>query len=138
MIADHVKDLTKDNVLRFYDKYIATNAPCRRKLCVQVVAKQHEEEEAIVSEKEDDEQRGVAEEENVEGVATTKTQEAAGSAGSGTDISPTTTPATNVNNNFNINRTVIKDATEFKRSMPLFPMPATVIVDVVDFGIQKQ
>jgi secreted Zn-dependent insulinase-like peptidase len=42
-IADHVKMLGKSQVLRFFDKYVAANAPCRRKLCIQVVAKQHEE-----------------------------------------------------------------------------------------------
>lgn len=38
-----MKKNTKLQVLRFYDKYIAANAPCRHKLCVHVVAKQHEE-----------------------------------------------------------------------------------------------
>ena len=40
-IAEHVKTITKDKVLRFYDKYVSVSAPCRRKLCVQVFAKQH-------------------------------------------------------------------------------------------------
>ena len=43
MIADHVKDLSKSQVLQFFDKYVAANGPCRQKLSVQVVAKQHEE-----------------------------------------------------------------------------------------------
>ena len=42
-IAQHVKTLTKDRVLRFFDKYVALNAPCRHKLCVHVFAKQHQE-----------------------------------------------------------------------------------------------
>jgi hypothetical protein len=37
-----VKQISKGQVLRFFDKYIAPSAPCRRKLCVQVFAKQHE------------------------------------------------------------------------------------------------
>lgn len=28
----------------FFDKYVAALAPCRRKLCVQVFAKQHQEQ----------------------------------------------------------------------------------------------
>jgi hypothetical protein len=35
--------MTKERVLRFFDKFVAVSAPCRRKLCVQVFAKQHEE-----------------------------------------------------------------------------------------------
>jgi len=42
-LAEHVKLLTKDRVLQFFDKYIAASAPNRRKLCVQVFAKQHAE-----------------------------------------------------------------------------------------------
>jgi hypothetical protein len=42
-IASHVKELKKLQILRFYDKYLAPNAPCRWKLCVRVVAKQHED-----------------------------------------------------------------------------------------------
>lgn len=44
-LADHVKKQTKMQVLRFYDKYIGLNAPFRQKLCVHVVAKQHEGKE---------------------------------------------------------------------------------------------
>jgi insulysin len=40
-IAEHVKTLTKERVLRFFDKYVAVNAPCRRKLCTHVFANQH-------------------------------------------------------------------------------------------------
>lgn len=93
-IAEHVKELTKERMLRFYDKYIAANAPCRRKLSVQVVAKQHEEAIALKEEKNGD--------------------------------SPCAS------------RTVINDIEEFKRCMPLFAMPATVEINVVDFDIQKQ
>jgi hypothetical protein len=42
-VAEHVKTMTKDRVLMFFDKYVAAKAPCRRKLCVQVFSKQHEE-----------------------------------------------------------------------------------------------
>ena len=40
-----MKTLKKLDMLRFYDKYVAMNAPCRQKLCVHVVAKQHEDED---------------------------------------------------------------------------------------------
>ncbi|KAL3928885.1 MAG: hypothetical protein SGARI_004909 [Bacillariaceae sp.] len=43
LIAEQVKQLSKSQVLQFFDKYVAVNGPCRHKLCVQVVAKQHEE-----------------------------------------------------------------------------------------------
>jgi hypothetical protein len=148
IIADHVKNLKKDNALRFYDKYIAMNAPHRRKLCVQVVAKQHDK--AAVLDEEDDEQRGKIDEDAVDALIapiTTMTQEAlvaselanGGSADVDDDCPAPTTGGTdgdvNVNNS---SRTIIEDAAEFKRSMPLFQMPATVVVDVVDFGLQKQ
>ncbi|CAJ1955203.1 unnamed protein product [Cylindrotheca closterium] len=42
-IAEHVKTMTKQRILMFFDKYVASNAPHRRKLCVQVYAKQHQE-----------------------------------------------------------------------------------------------
>ena len=43
--------MTKERVLRFFDKYIASNGPSRHKLSVQVVSKQHEE--AIAAEEEE-------------------------------------------------------------------------------------
>lgn len=42
-VAECVKTITKDRVLIFFDKYLAASAPCRRKFCVQVFAKQHVE-----------------------------------------------------------------------------------------------
>ena len=42
-IAEHVKTMTKERVLVFFDKYVAASAPCRRKLCVQVFATPHHE-----------------------------------------------------------------------------------------------
>ena len=41
IIGAEVERLTKELVLRFFDKYVASRAPDRRKLCVQVCAKQH-------------------------------------------------------------------------------------------------
>jgi len=35
--CEHVKKLKKVDILRFYDKYVAANAPLRQKLCVHVV-----------------------------------------------------------------------------------------------------
>ena len=43
IIAGYVKELSKECVIRFFDRYIAPSAPHRQKLCVTVVAKQHEE-----------------------------------------------------------------------------------------------
>jgi len=88
-IADHVKKHSKLQVLRFYDKYIATKAPRRNKLCVHVVAKQHQEatpsEEAQIEES-----------------------------------------------------IIVGNPVEFRRSMPLFSMPAKTVVDVVDLGINTK
>jgi insulysin len=42
-LAEHVKQLNKDAVLAFFDRFIAASASQRRKLCVQVFAKQHSE-----------------------------------------------------------------------------------------------
>lgn len=42
-IAEHVKTMSKERVLVFFDKYVAVNAPLRRKLSVQVYAKQHQD-----------------------------------------------------------------------------------------------
>lgn len=36
--------MSKERVLMFFDKYVAAKAPYRKKLCVQVYAKQHEEQ----------------------------------------------------------------------------------------------
>jgi hypothetical protein len=86
-------------VIRFFDKYIASSAPCRHKLCVQVVAKQHEEAIATKEAKISDEQEGVSNKDS--GLVT------------------------------------ITNPNDFKRSMPLFPMPPKVDINVVDLGILK-
>jgi insulysin len=80
-IAEHVKKITKDKVLRFYDKYVAASAPCRRKLCIQVFAKQHEDRMGAEVEK------GVV---------------------------------------------LIENPTEFKRSMPLYPLAKKADFQVVE------
>lgn len=41
MIAEHVKALTKEQVLRLWDRIIAKNGPHRQKLSVQVFSSQH-------------------------------------------------------------------------------------------------
>lgn len=89
MIAEHVKALQKEQMLKFFDKYVAADGPCRHKMCIKVVAKQHQE--SIV--KED------------------------------------TSDASLVR---------IENPSEFKHSMPLFPMPPKVPVAVVDLGIKKE
>jgi len=58
-IAEFVKVLRKSRVLQFFDKYVAANGPCRHKLCIQVVAKQHEE---VVAQKEENPVDGLSHE----------------------------------------------------------------------------
>jgi insulysin len=41
LIAAELKEVTKDDILQFFDKYIAKNAPKRTKFCVQVFAERH-------------------------------------------------------------------------------------------------
>jgi insulysin len=43
LIAGHLENATKSDVLRFFDKYVSKDSPNRRKLSVQVFAKQHME-----------------------------------------------------------------------------------------------
>eukprot|EP00536_Pseudo-nitzschia_multiseries_P006915 jgi/Psemu1/319005/estExt_fgenesh1_pm.C_1530012 len=101
-IAEHVKKHTKAQVLCFYDKYVAANAPCRQKLCVHVVAKQHE----LVSE------------------AKEETPDA---------VSPS-----DGNAKTNASEVIrIEDPVEFRRSMPLYSMPAKVNVDVFALEINR-
>lgn len=87
MLADLAKTLKKEGIVQFFDKYVAANGPCRRKLCVHVVAKQHSDEASSKAGK--------------EGVV------------------------------------MIEDPADFKRSMPLLPMPSAGAKTVVDLGIQK-
>lgn len=78
MIASHVGELSKETVLRFFDRYLARAASHRQKLCVQVFCKNH---------------RGRMGEAVPDGVV------------------------------------LVSDPLEFKRGMPLFPLPETVDVD---------
>lgn len=89
MIAEHVKSLKKDQVLQFFDKYVAANGPFRHKLCIQVVAKQHED------------------------------------AATNDDL---------------LSKDIVRieSPSEFKRSMPLLPMPPKVSTPVIDLGIKKE
>ena len=85
-IAEHVKGLTKERVLRFFDRYLAPKAPCRRKLCVHVFAKQHQER--------------MGQKANLDGVDPDSVA-------------------------------MITDPVEFKRTMPVFPLPKRPEVNVV-------
>eukprot|EP00535_Pseudo-nitzschia_heimii_P007247 CAMPEP_0197175956 /NCGR_PEP_ID=MMETSP1423-20130617/2022_1 /TAXON_ID=476441 /ORGANISM="Pseudo-nitzschia heimii, Strain UNC1101" /LENGTH=1096 /DNA_ID=CAMNT_0042625227 /DNA_START=65 /DNA_END=3355 /DNA_ORIENTATION=+ len=114
-IADHVKKHTKLQVLRFYDKYIAANAPCRHKLCVHVVAKQHEEEPKSTS-------AGAPSDQNDDGKSAEE-QEPEDANGS-TNKEPLSIR--------------IEDPVEFRRTMPLFALPKKTMVDVVDLGINTK
>ena len=116
-IADHVKKHTKLLVLRFYDKYIAVNAPCRHKLCVHVVAKQHEEEQEKPAPT-----TGAPAEQGSSSVEEEEKQPE--DANGGTKKEPTAV--------------LIEDPIEFRRTMPLFALPKKTNVDVVDLGINKK
>jgi secreted Zn-dependent insulinase-like peptidase len=107
-IAEHVKKHTKLQVLRFYDKYVAPNAPCRHKLCVHVVAKQHEEEETKASAEPTEEKQKEAE---------------------------TSSSAAKKERKASI---LIENAVEFRRSMPLFSMSPKMDVEVIDLGINTK
>ena len=125
-----MKKQTKAQVLRFYDKYVAPNAPCRRKLCVHVVAKQHEEKEGKEEEEEEASSSAAAADEEKEKVddketTTTTTTETEGST--------TVTAADKKKSNKVV--ICIEDPDDFKRSMPLFSMPPKAAVEVVDLGI---
>mmetsp|Transcript_41918 Transcript_41918/g.100697 ORF Transcript_41918/g.100697 Transcript_41918/m.100697 type:complete len:1075 (+) Transcript_41918:137-3361(+) len=112
IIASHVKELSKERVIRFFDRYIAPGAPHRQKLCVTVVAKQHEEALGL----------GDAAATN-DGTSKTKNEATEEEQEEQADPSPVI---------------LISDPNEFKRSMTLFPMPPKVDIDVVDLGIQKK
>lgn len=71
--------MTKDRVLVFFDEYVAASAPSRRKLSIQVFAKQHEE---------------------------------------------------HINDKVGDDVILIKNPEEFKRTMPLFPLPKKVEIEV--------
>jgi len=85
-LADHVKGLDKDTVLAFFDNYVAPMATKRRKLCVQVFAKQHVDKMV-------EENPPIDEGENIV--------------------------------------VMIQDPAVFRRSMPLYPLPKVVELEVV-------
>merc|ERR1711935_28884 len=118
-IADHVKKQTKIQVLRFYDKYVAPNAPCRHKLCIHVVAKQHAEEETSTP-------------------VSAEVEASAQDEGAPTETETESKGATVVTAKKQSKAIRIEDPVEFRRSMPLFSMPAKTDVDVVDLGINTK
>ena len=120
-----MKTLKKLDMLRFYDKYVAMNAPCRRKLCVHVVAKQHEDEDedgsggggtAV----------GVAAETVL--AAVDKEEKLGGDAEEMKEPEAKTDAVAVIR---------IDNPIDFRHSMPLYPMPLKANVDVVDVGINK-
>jgi hypothetical protein len=113
-----VKTLKKFDMLRFYDKYVAMNAPCRRKLCVHVVAKQHE-----------DEVSGGAAAETALSAAADKEEEKVGGEEEEMKEPEAKTDAAAVIR--------IDNPIDFRHSMPLYPMPPKANVDVVDVEINK-
>jgi hypothetical protein len=119
-----VKTLKKLDMLRFYDKYVAMNAPCRRKLCVHVVAKQHEDED-------DDGGGGTA-------IAAAAAETALAAADKeeklGGEEEEMKEPEVKTDAAAVIR---IDNPIDFRHSMPLYPMPHKANVDVVDVGINK-
>ena len=101
IIAHHVQQCTKEQLLRFYDKYIATKAPCRRKLSVLVFATQHQEHMDDKIHKEETSSYGNSSNRN-------GNQSKAES-----------------------NVVTISDPLEFKKSMQLFSLPTKVEVSVI-------
>ena len=79
--------MTKDRVLTFFDEYVAASAPSRRKLSVQVFAKQHED---------------------------------------------------HMNDKIGDDVVLIKNPEEFKRTMPLFPLPKKVEIEVQANGTETK
>ena len=114
-----MKTLKKLDMLRFYDKFVAMNAPCRQKLCVHVVAKQHEDED------EDGGGTAVA----AETALTADKEEILGGEEEEMKEPEAKTDAAAVIR--------IDNPIDFRHSMPLYPMPLKANVDVVDVGINK-
>merc|ERR1712238_105617 len=157
-LAEHVKKLKKVDILRFYDKYVAANAPLRQKLCVHVVAKQHDAEADGENKKDDDDDNDNEEkiaaaivsssseggeekdqDETKEGTAmdvdvvdddnNNKNQEKQDSAKTTNESLSSFLSTTKVIR--------IEDPVEFRRTMPLYPMPPNAPVTVVEVGIKK-
>ena len=115
-----MKTLKKLDMLRFYDKYVAMNAPCRRKLCVHVVAKQHEDE--------DEDGGGTAVAAETALAAADKEEKLGGEEEEMKEPEVKTDAAAVIH---------IDNPVDFRHSMPLYPMPLKANVDVVDVGINK-
>ena len=115
-----MKTLKKLDILHFYDKYVAMNAPCRQKLCVHVVAKQHEDE---------DEDGGTAVAVAAETALAAADKEELGGEEEEMKEPEVKTDAAAVIH--------IDNPVDFRHSMPLYPMPLKANVDVVDVGINK-
>ena len=115
-----MKTLKKLDMLRFYDKYVAMNAPCRQKLCVHVVAKQHEDEDSGGG--------GTAVAAETALTAADKEENLGGEEKEMKEPELKTDAAAVIR---------IDNPIDFRHSMPLYPMPPKANVDVVDVGINK-
>ena len=116
-----MKTLKKLDMLRFYDKYVAMNAPCRQKLCVHVVAKQHEDEDGGGG-------GGTAVAAETALTAADKEENLGGEEKEMKESELKTDAAAVIR---------IDNPIDFRHSMPLYPMPPKANVDVVDVGINK-
>mmetsp|Transcript_54712 Transcript_54712/g.61182 ORF Transcript_54712/g.61182 Transcript_54712/m.61182 type:complete len:256 (+) Transcript_54712:11-778(+) len=154
-LAEHVKKLKKVDILRFYDKYVAPNAPLRQKLCVHVVAKQHEEDDADENTKDNDDDDN---EKKMAAAAIVSTSSEGGeeedqdATKEGTtmdvddddnnknpkkqDSAKTTNESLSVLSTTKVIR--IEDPVEFRRTMPLYPMPPNAPVTVVEVGVSRK
>merc|ERR1712238_213541 len=156
-LAEHVKKLKKVDILRFYDKYVAANAPLRQKLCVHVVAKQHDAEEDDGNTQKDDDDNDDNEKKMAVAIVSSSSEggeeedQDETKEGTAMDVvddddnndknqeKQDSAKTTNESLSFLSTTKVIRieDPVEFRRTMPLYPMPPNAPVTVVEVGIQK-
>lgn len=158
-LAEHVKKLKKVDILRFYDKYVAANAPLRQKLCVHVVAKQHDNDEDKNTKKGDNDDDNDNEKKMAAAIVSSSSEgveeEDQDATKEGTAMDVVDDDDDNNKNNqekqdsakttnealssflSTANVIRIEDPVEFRRTMPLYPMPPNAPVTVVEVGIKK-
>jgi len=140
------------DILRFYDKYVAPNAPLRQKLCVHVVAKQYEEdakhkkdddsenEEKIAAPIVSSSSEGGEEEEQAatkEGTAMDVVDDDDNNNQEKQDSAKTKNESLSFLSTTKVIR--IEDPMEFRRTMmPLYPMPPNAPVTVVEVGVSRK
>lgn len=114
-----MKTLNKLDLLRFYDRFVAKTAPDRRKLCVHVVAKQYQDQTI-------DDNAGGNDNKEIAGETVVDDKEEKTVKEEG---------ITNTSEKDTI--CMIDDPIDFRRELPLYPMPPKIPVEVVDVVIRK-